>query len=120
MQVPVLLAIDDYPALCLPETDYGVPLSEVSRRRISASELRLTAGLQLMMRDAPKRGLSVCAAHASSSISHLQPVPLKRAAVLPLHRYNQAEVQAALSWYTAQVGIMGWLPPANFHAAWFL
>ena len=103
MQVPVLLAIDDYPALCLPETDYGTAVSELSRRRLSTSELRLTAGLQLMLRDAPKRGLSVCAAHASTSISHLQPVPVKQALLVPFHRYTQDEVQAALSWYTAQV-----------------
>ncbi len=106
LQGPVLFAIDDYPALCLPATDYGISTSEVSRRQLSTSELRLTAALHMMMREAPKRGLSVCAAHGSTTISHLQPVPINGAAVLPLHRYNHAEVHSALAWYTAQV----WLP----------
>ena len=104
MQVPVLLAIDEYPALSLPETDYGVWATDTKQQKVSPSELRLAAGLQLMMREAPKRGLTVCAAHASSSISPLQPVPIKQAALLPLQRYTLAEIEAALSWYTAQVG----------------
>ena len=103
MQVPVLLAIDDYPALTLPQTDYGTGTSEIKRRQLSTSELRMAVGLRLMTRDAPKLGLTVCAAHASSSISPLQPVPLKHAALLALQRYSRAEVQAAMSWYTAQV-----------------
>ena len=114
MQVPVLLAIDDYPALTLSKTDYGTGTSEIKRRQLSTSELRLAVGLQLMTRDAPKLGLTVCAAHASSSISPLQPVPLKHAALLALQRYTRAEVQAAMSWYTAQVRhcwpLLGLLP----------
>ncbi|KAK9835774.1 hypothetical protein WJX74_007629 [Apatococcus lobatus] len=101
-QIPVLLAIDDYPALTLPKTDYGTGTSEIKRRQLSTSELRLAAGLRLMTRDAPNLGLTVCAAHPSSTISPLQPVPLKHAALLSLQRYNRAEVEAAMAWYTAQ------------------
>lgn len=101
----MLLAIDDYPALTLPSTDYGTGTSEIKRRQLSTSELRLAVGLRLMTRDAPKLGLTVCAAHPSSSISPLQPVPLQHTGLLALQRYSRAEVQAAMSWYTAQVSL---------------
>eukprot|EP00887_Chlorella_sp_A99_P004908 scaffold4.g4908.t1 len=106
VQVPVLLAVDDYNALFAP-TGYHESMHSFYRRPIAPDELRLARAFRLLEQPRPARGATLAAPTLGQSLSDKIHIPRPKGSRFPVPRYDLSEVAATAEYLRATRSVGG-------------